>query len=101
MRAAGARVVNVDRGAAEGVGVGVGAVVHNAGGEGDDGGGGGGGVAAGTEAWVGVNLGGEGRCGRVRAYRCRSRSWCRSRLWPSEREGEGLGRALASSWLRE
>ena len=50
---AGGRVVNVDGGAADGVVVGVGPVVHDFGGEGDDGVGVGGGVAAGAEAWEG------------------------------------------------
>ena len=45
-------VVDVDRGAAEGVGVWVGGVVHHLDGEGDDGVGVLGGVAAGAEAWV-------------------------------------------------
>ena len=50
---AGGRVVNVDGGAADGVVVGVGPVVHDFGGEGDDGVGVGGGVAAGAEACEG------------------------------------------------
>lgn len=52
MRFLGARVVDVDLGAAFGVGVGIGAVVHHLAGEGDDVPFGGGGVvvAAGTQA---------------------------------------------------
>ncbi len=59
MRAPGAGVVDVDRGAAEGVVVGIGAVVHDGGGEGDDGVAVAVCVAAGTETWV-VLVGGEG-----------------------------------------
>lgn len=58
MRGARGRVVDVDRGAAFGVGVGVGAVGHDFGGEGDDGVGVAGCVAAGAETWV--ELVGEG-----------------------------------------
>lgn len=54
VRAAGGRVFNAYRGAAFRVGVGVGAVLHDAGGERHDGVGGRGCVAAGTEAWVGL-----------------------------------------------
>ena len=51
---AGAGVGDADRGAAEGVVVGVGAVLHDLGGEGYDGVGVPAGVAAGTETWGGL-----------------------------------------------
>ena len=54
MDGAGRGVGDADRGAAEGVVVGVGAIVHDFGGEGYDGVGVAVGIAAGTKAWGGL-----------------------------------------------